>query len=101
MMNAPKTMALPADDLFDVDEFLCMAMAKKLSGYSAPAAASLHDQKHVHLELTFGIAVASICHQFNWDFLNKRLSEKLLPSDGKDLANRLAEITARDFQEWF
>jgi hypothetical protein len=38
-VDDPTTSALPSDDLFDIDEFACMTIGKKLSGYRCTSAA--------------------------------------------------------------
>src|SRR5581483_864512 len=99
--NGSKTTALPSDELFDVDEFACMAMAKELSHYKVSPLAHLSSNREKELQLLFKIAVASICHQFNWDFLNRRLAERLLIGGSDAVVNRMVSISAREFGEWF
>lgn len=96
-----KTMALPSDELFDVDEFLCMLLGKRLSGYRDNKPAGLPPEYDIGQYLTIRIAVASVCHQFNWDLLNKRLPQILRSIPPADLAGFLATISAPQFEKWF
>jgi hypothetical protein len=95
------TTALPIGELFAIDEFACMAMAKQISGYAParPLDEILEREKSKYL--AFKIAVVSICHQFNWDLLNKRLAEQLLTKETAEILDALAKVSAPTFQDWF
>src|SRR5882672_7891459 len=100
-INLSTTTALPSDGLFDIDEFACMTMARRLSGYTASYSLRPVPEREKSSYLTYKIAVASICHQFNWDFLNKRLADQLLDGGGVNIVERLANLSAREFHAWF
>jgi hypothetical protein len=100
LTSTPKTTLLPPGDLFDVDEFACIALAKRLRAYRPSGSAPLPpDQISNHL--TLKIVTAAICHQINWDFLNHAMRRNLLEARSEDMISRLCEIRAPEFATWF
>jgi hypothetical protein len=100
-LDAVKTMALPPGELFAIDEFSCMLQAKCLTGYRPTPSKEATEHIEVGRHLAFRMAVASICHQFNWDYLNAILRENLLVARIANIPEFLVGVSARDFTSWF
>jgi len=94
-----KTSALPNDQLFGIDELLCMALARRLSHYRPGRKLTPHSND-ARDQLTVKIAVTAICHQFNWDFLSARLGSRLLGQD-VGIVESIKRVSTADFQQWF
>jgi len=94
-----KTSALPNDELFGIDELKCMALARRMSHYRPRRKLTPHS-KDARDQLALSIAITAICHQFNWDFLNRRLSSCLLDQD-LGVLESIKRVSTSDFQLWF
>jgi hypothetical protein len=95
------TTALPKGELFGIDEFACVAMAQRISGYTRLRSLDEICESEKSRQLALKIAVVSICHQFNWDLLNKTLTEQLVTKETADILDTLAKVTAPTLQNWF
>jgi len=84
-----------------VDEFACVTLAKRLRGYRSPSLAARIPSQEMSNYLALRIAIAAICHQINWDFLNATMRHHLLDTSNESVILRLGEIRAPEFQSWF
>lgn len=85
--------------IFDVDPMACMQHAFKLRSFIPD---EIKEPWHAHTpaeQLLFKVAFISICHQFNWDFLQNRLYEKLFSSTAP-LLSTIESITANTINSW-
>lgn len=88
-------------NLFKVDSISCSLNASTFSNYRANVEKTPWGELPLNNQLIFKIAFISICHQFNWDFLQNRLAEKLLQfDDPKEIINVLSNIDARIIKDW-
>lgn len=84
---------------FSIDPIACSQAAKVLSLYKAPSEELPWSAFPEAVQLTFKIAFVSVCHSFNWDFLQGRMAEELLVSAEK-MASRLSTLSSREFAGW-
>jgi hypothetical protein len=85
--------------VFRVVPTACFIAAQSLRHYHRPVERHPWSTLPPAQQLAFKLAFISICHEFNWDFLQQRLAEVLL-DDPFHLAERLATVDARQVREW-
>ena len=71
---------------FRVDPILCREAAEHLGAYQSATATEPWCHLPPLSQLIFKVLFVSICHQFNWDFLQNAMAEWLLPSPEAKLA---------------
>ncbi len=86
---------------FEIDELACYQSARQISKYDPKLQETPWGGVSQESHLIFKLAVVSICHQINWEFLQRRLAEKLLVYHEKDLVKKIANISSREIGEWF
>lgn len=84
---------------FIIDEIACMQHAKIISEYSRPSESFPWSSYSPEFVLAFKVAFISICHQFNWDFLQLALW-KNLPHDEDAFINNLVNMRAPTISNW-
>ncbi len=86
---------------FEVNELVCSLCAQALNFDTLNTnEQQFHKRPDIREYLLFKIAAIAICHQINWDFLHKALSDRLLCLDFKKMADKLANISAPEIQMW-
>jgi hypothetical protein len=90
---------LSSGALFEIDDIACMSHALKIKDYSPTETAEPWHVLPTELRLFLKVAFISICHQINWDYLQKTIYEKIALShdDPLDLVSR---ITSKTIEEW-
>lgn len=73
---------------FQIDQFRCREAAEKVRSFRAQPHVEPWSRLPVISQLVFKSLFVSICHQFNWDFLQHAMAGWLLP----DPDRRLSEI---------
>ena len=86
--------------IFRVDHLACAAAADTIKAYHASVERMPWGALPRSNQLVFKLAFVAICHQFNWDFLQDRLSKQLLAGDQSQMIRRLAAIKSDELQEW-
>jgi hypothetical protein len=64
---------------FSVDQFRCRDAAEKLRGFSPRRGSEAWSTAAPLSQLVFKTLFVSICHQFNWDFLQSAMAQWILP----------------------
>lgn len=90
---------LAAGDVCKVDSIACMQHAEIIKAYKRPKEFFKWSSKPKHIQLAFKVAFISICHQFNWDFMQDTLAEHLL-EDSENLPEFLAGVTNKEIADW-
>jgi hypothetical protein len=67
-------------DPFRVDQILCREAAQNLAGYVPAHQAEVWSDLPTLSQLVFKTLFVSICHQFNWDYLQNAMAQWLLPT---------------------
>jgi hypothetical protein len=86
--------------VFRIDELACVQAADIIRSYEPHTEGTPWARLSKGSQLTFKIAFVAICHQFNWDFLQTRLSHHLLCENEQELIRRLASARADDVSRW-
>lgn len=87
-------------NVFRIDLLACADSANIIKGYKANIDKAPWGKLPKHTQLAFKIAFISICHKFNWDFMQNTLAQHLLADDGNDIIEKLSNINARDLNLW-
>lgn len=90
---------LATNKAFLIDEMACMQHAKVIKNYLPTFLSTAWEAYPKDVQLGFKVAFISVCHQFNWDFLQKCLSENLLGSS-YPLVYVLQNIRSIDLEDW-
>ncbi len=90
---------LSTNKAFFVDEVACMEHAEVLKKYKRPVETFSWSHLPKDIQLTFKVAFISICHQFNWDFMQDTLAENLLNQD-RNIVDILISIRSTDLEKW-
>ncbi|MBD3653872.1 hypothetical protein [Kangiella sp.] len=90
---------LSTGNAFKVDNIACMQHAEVLKHYQRPAEFFTWSDRSLELQLAFKVAFISICHQFNWDFMQATLAAKLLKHE-TDFAEYLLSVKSTDLSDW-
>lgn len=90
---------LGAGDVFHVDSVACMQHAEILKSYRPQLKTEFWFENPKATQLIFKVAFISVCHQFNWDFMQRTLAEHLLKSPD-DILLALENITAPKLAAW-
>jgi hypothetical protein len=77
-----------------------MAMAQRLLRYRPARTSSPPPESQKCQLLLLNIAVASVCHQINWDVLTARLTRHL-GGRGGDMLRSITNVSTPEFQKWF
>lgn len=93
-----KIESLFSKELFKVDSIACMNHAEIISSYKRPIERFPWSSKSKADQLMFKVAFISVCHQFNWDFLQSKLFEDLFKNN-KNILDRLENLKASDIKE--
>ena len=88
-----------AREPFSVNPMACSQAAKVLKQYKAPIEEHPWTALPLPTQLSFKIAFVSVCHAFNWDFLQFRMANKLL-KEPDELIGKLATLSAKEFSGW-
>ncbi|BEH15619.1 hypothetical protein [Marinobacter shengliensis] len=89
---------LLSKELFKIDPISCMEHAKVLRTYTRPIEALPWSSEDKPDQLIFKVAFISVCHQFNWDFLQSQIAEDLF-KNRENILERLQVITAADVSD--
>ncbi|MGE0621472.1 MAG: hypothetical protein AB7I04_08480 [Pseudomonadales bacterium] len=92
--------ALSSGKTFKVDEIACKLHADQIRGYVREDQIGPWSIQSPAMQLAFKISFISICHQFNWDFLQDTLAKKLLTSNEHEFLHRLTTVKASDLSSW-
>jgi hypothetical protein len=84
---------------FTVDDMACMEHADVLKKYERPVEVFLWSSMPKEIQLTFKVAFISICHQFNWDYMQDTLAKNLLNQD-RDIVDILIGLKSTDIDTW-
>lgn len=84
---------------FIVDHIACMQHAEAIKTYVRPEEKHAWTDLPKHIQLGFKIAFISVCHQFNWDFMQNALADNILASHDL-IPEKLRDTTARDVKRW-
>ncbi len=87
-------------EVFRVDDLACAAAASTIKLYKADVERTPWHNLPLSTQLAFKIAFVSVCHEFNWDFMQNTLAEHLLVGDGVDLVDGVLHIDARALTNW-
>lgn len=90
---------LAAGNEFIIDEISCMQHASIIKKYIRPEERHPWENLPKHSQLVFKLAFISICHQFNWDFLQNAIFTAIFDKP-KNIPNFLASVRSKDIQEW-
>lgn len=90
---------LASGDAFRVDSAACMQHADILKPFRPELKKESWNAHPVAIQLVFKVAFISICHQFNWDFLQEKLSVHLLENPD-DIVPALGKVTAPMISDW-
>ncbi|HEK0906692.1 TPA: hypothetical protein SMQ04_001430 [Pseudomonas putida] len=85
--------------IFDIDQIACMQHAENIRKFVPDEKIEPWHSSSPAEQLLFKVAFISICHQFNWDFLQNRLYEKLL-SSGDSLLATIRNISPTLIKLW-
>lgn len=85
--------------IFDIDPIACMQHAYAIKNFIPEDIIEPWHQHAPEDQLLFKVAFISICHQFNWDFLQTRLYEKIF-SSASPLLETIENITPSTISEW-
>jgi len=88
-----------AGEPFSVDPIACSHSAQILKGYKAPIEEFPWTKLPASSQLAFKIAFVSVCHSFNWDFLQGRMADELLNAPD-EIVERLSGLSAKEFASW-
>lgn len=88
-----------AGEPFSVNPIACSQAAQVLRKYKAPVEEHPWSKLSLPVQLSFKIAFVSVCHAFNWDFLQGRMAAELLKQPDQ-LVARLASLSANEFGGW-
>lgn len=88
-----------AGEPFSVKPMACFQAAQILKRYQAPTEEHPWSGFPLPIQLSFKIAFVSVCHAFNWDFLQGRMADELLKKPEK-IIERLAHLSAKEFAGW-
>lgn len=97
---AKRLSAILAGPGFKVDRLACAAAASVISGYRASVGSTPWGNLSKRAQLVFKLALVSICHQFNWDFLQQRLAAHFLRPDEDEMIQRLVRVRADELEIW-
>jgi hypothetical protein len=86
-------------EIFSIDNIACMQHAEVIKSYQRNEELFIWSSQPKDIQLLFKIAFISICHQFNWDFLQEALAINLL-NQPKSIVETLSEITASRLEGW-
>src|ERR1700679_2835361 len=67
-------------DPFRIDQLLCREAAHHLGGYESVHTVERWSDLSPLSQFVFKALFISICHQFNWDFLQNAMAQWLLPA---------------------
>lgn len=70
-----------AGNPFSVDPTQCLLAADKLRGYSPATSSQLWSGTPTSAQIVFKLFFVAICHQVNWDFLQRRMFEQFFAVD--------------------
>lgn len=84
---------------FMVDPSVCMQHAEVIKAYRRPVETHYWSSSPLHVQLGFKVAFISICHQFNWDFMQDTLAKNIL-GFGEDLPEKLSVVSSKNISEW-
>ena len=84
---------------FHVDTIACMEHANVLKNYIRPEEKFLWSNLPKHIQLAFKVSFISICHQFNWDYMQDTLAENLLNKE-QNIVDLLVSIKSTDIEHW-
>lgn len=90
---------LGSGNVFFVDEIVCLQHAQIIKTYERPIEIFEWSSKPKYLQLAFKVAFISICHQFNWDFMQETLSSHLLENE-VNFIDTIEKITAPTLSSW-
>ncbi len=83
---------------FYVDEIACMDHARVIHSYQRPVELFDWSGEPKHIQFAFKVAFISVCHQFNWDYLQSSISKYLL-GDPTDIVNKLRNTKSTSIDE--
>jgi hypothetical protein len=81
---------------FHVNPSACLRVAEVIRSYRSSANCSLSNEEDVPRQMTIKLALVSICHDINWDFLQQSLPSLFLDSPTDSIAERLSQIRSPD-----
>jgi hypothetical protein len=84
---------------FSIDDIACMQHAEIIKPYKRLVATHIWSSKPKQVQLAFKVAFISICHQFNWDFLQNSLAENLL-NQNQPLTETLSKASSDQVAHW-
>ncbi len=90
---------LSTGNAFHVDDMACMEHANVLKCYVRPSEVFYWSSFPKHIQLAFKVSFISICHQFNWDYMQDTLADNLLKT-GKNIVDTLLSVKSKDLENW-
>lgn len=85
---------------FFVDSMVCASAAENIKLYHADIEKAPWANLPLSTQLTFKLAFVSICHEFNWDFMQNTLAKHLLEKESGRLIDQLIKIDAKVLGKW-
>lgn len=90
---------LGSANLFDISDVACMLHAKKIASYKPDTTDEPWQQLPREVRFFFKVVFISICHQINWDYLQKKIYEELITKND-NLLEATIQITASTIENW-
>lgn len=88
-----------AGNPLSVSEFQCQLAAQSLNSFSPKNTVNPWSQAPTDAQIAFKLFFVSICHQINWDFLQRRLFERFFSTDYKVMLDVAMSIKAAQIEE--
>jgi hypothetical protein len=79
-------------NLFHVNPSACLRVADVIRSYRASTEDSPNGPRDLEQELGVKLAVVAVCHDINWDFLQRTLGSLLVGNATPSIAQRLAKV---------
>jgi len=90
---------LASKKAFSVSDIQCMLHAEIITSYERPSEKFSWSDEAKEVQLFFKVAFISICHQFNWDFLQDALAQHILKKN-EDPLEVVSNVTSKDIELW-
>lgn len=88
-----------AGNPFSIDPTQCYLAAQSVERFTPKEAKNLWSDAPTAAQLTFKLFFVAICHQINWDFLQRRLYEQFFANDPIKMLVAAAEISPKRMAE--
>lgn len=88
-----------AGNPFAIDPTQCLLAAQALESFTPSDADTPWSSASQEAQLVFKLFFVAICHQINWDFLQRRMYEHFFSADSGEMLERALTVSAKSVEE--